>query len=371
MRLPARRLCLAAIVWTLLLHGAPPPGRAQAPSAFAARIAALSEPGGYFDTDNLISNERSYLQVLPALRRGNVRGGAYIGVGPDQNFSYIAAVRPSVAFVVDIRRDNMLLHLLLKALFGLSRTRAEYLALLFARPAPAAGARTDPIGRLVAWIDRTPIDGRSVDALRARVDKAVRGMGVALSRDDLATIDRFHRRFIESGLDLRFQSTGRPPQSHYPTYRDMLLDTDAEGHEGNYLASEEAFQFVKGMQARDLIVPVVGDLSGPSALVAIGRLLNERGERLSTFYSSNVEFYLFRDGSFPRFVHNLGKIPHTREAVVIRSIFRAYSWLGARPGDGSVSTIQRIDELVAGFNTGRIRGYDELIRVPRQGREPF
>jgi hypothetical protein len=67
--------------------------RAQSPSPFAAQIASLSEPAGYFDTDNLISNERSYLQVLPDLGRRNVRGGAYIGVGPDQNFTYIAPPR--------------------------------------------------------------------------------------------------------------------------------------------------------------------------------------------------------------------------------------------------------------------------------------
>jgi hypothetical protein len=83
--------------------------RAQSPSPFAAQIASLSEPAGYFDTDNLISNERSYLQVLPDLGRRNVRGGAYIGVGPDQNFTYIAEVRPSIAFIVDVRRDNLLL----------------------------------------------------------------------------------------------------------------------------------------------------------------------------------------------------------------------------------------------------------------------
>ena len=66
----------------------------QQASAFASTVASLSERGGYFDTDNLISNERSYLQVIPDLRKRGVRGGAYIGVGPDQNFSYISEVRP-------------------------------------------------------------------------------------------------------------------------------------------------------------------------------------------------------------------------------------------------------------------------------------
>src|SRR5262249_1492036 len=110
---------------------------APVPATFASRIAALSEPAGYFDTANLISNARSYLQVLPDLERLTSRGGVYIGVGPDQNFSYIAAVRPAIAFLVDIRRDNLLLHLLFKALFAEARTRVEYLTLLVGRPVPS------------------------------------------------------------------------------------------------------------------------------------------------------------------------------------------------------------------------------------------
>src|SRR5215207_7700196 len=99
------------------VEGAPVQSAAQAPalsdSAFAALVARLSEPGGYFDTDNLISNESSYLHAVGRLRalRGAGPTGAYVGVGPDQNFSYIAAARPKVAFIVDIRRDNLLQHL--------------------------------------------------------------------------------------------------------------------------------------------------------------------------------------------------------------------------------------------------------------------
>ena len=89
-----------------------------AAQSFAALSEQLSEPNGDFDTDNLISNESSYLHVMPALEQGGVTGGAYIGVGPDQNFSYIARIRPASAFIIDIRRDNLLLHLLFKALFA-------------------------------------------------------------------------------------------------------------------------------------------------------------------------------------------------------------------------------------------------------------
>ena len=81
-----------------------------------------------------------------------MEGGAYIGVGPDQNFSYIAHIRPAIAFIVDIRRDNLLLHLLFKALFAEARTRVEYLALLTGRPVPPGldDWREAGIARLVA-----------------------------------------------------------------------------------------------------------------------------------------------------------------------------------------------------------------------------
>jgi hypothetical protein len=316
-------------------------------TSFAGQIASLSEPGGYFDTDNLISNERSYLEVLPDLDKRGVRGGAYVGVGPDQNFSYIARVRPSTAFIVDIRRDNLLLHLLFKALFQQAHTRVEYLALLFGRPVPADldSWRASPVSRLAEYVNRPHLDPKSVDDLRARLGVVLKGFGVPLSQDDLATIDRFHRRFIKDGLSLQFESTGRLPQSYYPTYGDLLLETDAEGKQGNYLASEEAFQFVKSMQDRDRIIPVVGDLSGPSALAGIGRSMTEKGETLSAFYASNVEFYL-RDGSYARFVSNLGRLPHTPRSVLIRSVFN-------RGMGGSTSELQSVEQLLDRFAIAR------------------
>jgi hypothetical protein len=325
----------------------------QSPSPFAAQIASLSEPAGYFDTDNLISNERSYQQVLQELRRRNVRGGAYIGVGPDQNFTYIAEIRPTIAFIVDIRRDNLLLHLLFKALFAESRTRLEYLAKLTGRPVPAdiEPWRAAPVDRLVAHLDGAAAVPAAVDRLRKGLDQAVAVMGVPLSPEDRATIDRFHRRFIADGLSLMFQSTGRPPQSYNPTLRDLLRETDESGRQASYLASEDAFQFVKGLEARDLVIPVVGDLSGPSAVAAIGRALEARRERLSAFYVSNVEFYLFRNGTFPRFAANLGKLPRLPNSVVIRSIFGRNT--SSRPGDASMNQLQGVDDLLREHAAGR------------------
>jgi hypothetical protein len=360
-----RRLAVACAALPLILlmplgwTGGP---TAQAPAGFAAHVSTLSERGGYFDTDNLISNERSYLQVLPDLRRAGLQGGAYIGVGPDTSFSYIADLRPAIAFIIDVRRDNMLLHLLFKALFALSGTRVEYLANLLGRPVPAAvdGWRSAPIDRLATYFDRTASRPDMLPPLRRRIETKIRETGVSLTPEDLATIARFHARFVGAGLDLRFNTSGRPPQYYYPTYRDLLLETDASGQRANYLSSEDAFQFLRTLQARDLVIPVVGDLAGPSALTSIGRMLTARGERMSAFYTSNVEFYLYGQGTYAQFLANLRAIPHTKNSVIIRSVFGRY--LGhARPGDGSTSQLHAVDDLLNGAARGQYRSYGELV----------
>jgi hypothetical protein len=362
MQPPSRRaLALTAVLVLATAVGTITTTPARA--GFAATIAQLSEPEGYFDSDNLISNERSYLQVIPAIRESRPEGGVYIGVGPDQNFTYIAHTRPSAAYIIDIRRDNQLLHLLFKALFQLAPNRAEYLGLLFGRSAPAPGGQweRDDVEHLVAYIDGArPLPDPS--ALRARVDGVVRSFGVPLSERDFATIDRFHRAFIARGLDLKFESTGRGSRGYYPNYRELLLEADQNGRRWNYLASEADFRFVRSLEERDLVLPVVGNVAGRLAMAAIGRRMKEQGDRLGAIYVSNVEFYLDRDGSFDRFVANLSLLPHTPRSLVIRSVFpNFYGRVQMTPGYASASVVQRVDDLLEGAASGRIRGYRDLL----------
>jgi hypothetical protein len=360
-----RVVLLAAIVAALILSVDVEVGHLQSPLAakatFADRIAQLSEPGGFFDTDNLISNEQSYLHVVPALRSAGLAGGAYIGVGPDQNFSYIAQVKPAIAFIVDLRRDNMLLHLLFKAIFALSTDRAEYLSQMFGRAPPQASGdwKHADIGKIVEYVEGAlPAGEAGFAALQRRVDAQIRKSGVPLSDADMATIHRFHRRFVTGGLDLKFQSTGRAPQSYYPSYRDLLLETDQQGHRWSFLASDDGFETVRSLEQRDLIIPVVGDLGGSFALLKIGQFMASRGDRLSAFYASNVEFYLFGDGKFEHYVQNLSHIPHTGRSLIIRSVFGGFG--RGTSGSYSSSLVQPVDELLHGYEAGQFRSYAEL-----------
>src|SRR5207247_7447194 len=97
-------------------------------------IREFSEEDGVFRYDNFVSNETSYLHVLDKLRVLSGGGGAYIGVGPEQNFTYIAKMRPRIAFIVDIRRQAMIQHLMLKAIFQLSPNRLQFLSRWLSKP---------------------------------------------------------------------------------------------------------------------------------------------------------------------------------------------------------------------------------------------
>src|SRR3989304_6203882 len=75
-----------------------------------------------------------YLPALQALDAMRLRGGVYVGVGPNQNFTYIAQIQPRMAFIVDVRRQNMLEHLLFKLLTEKAENRLGYLSFLTGRP---------------------------------------------------------------------------------------------------------------------------------------------------------------------------------------------------------------------------------------------
>lgn len=294
-----------------------------ADSSFARLIARLSEDGGFFDTDNLISNETSYLHVIGAMERRGVSGGAYIGVGPDQNFSYIASIRPEIVFIVDIRRDNLLQHLFFKALFQHSTNRVEYLALWFGKPIPEDLEQWNDasIEELVEYVATAPANSAAAAESRMLIHEAVDGLGLDLSEREMRSIDRIHAAFIRAGMDLRFTSFNRPPQWYYPTFGQLLLERDLEGRRSNYLRTEDDFQFLKSLQERNRVVPVVGDFAGPHAFKAIGETLRESGIEVSAVYASNVEFYLWQNRSFDQYAENLSALPWAEDGVIIRSYF--------------------------------------------------
>jgi hypothetical protein len=343
--------------------------RALAKEEFAQIVEKFSEPNGYFDSDNLISNEASYLHVMGKMRQMKVSGGAYIGVGPDQSFSYIAQIRPAIVFITDIRRDNLLQHLFFKSLFALAGNRLEYLCLLFGRPLPPDPKSWDSrsVQEIAAYLDKATSKRELFEKTKAAVQSKAQSFGVKLDPAELETINRIHTAFFDAGPDLKFTSRGRPPRWYYPSYRDLLFEKDLTGKHCNYLSSEDDFRFLRSLQERNLIIPIVANLAGDQALKSIARFLNERGERVSALYTSNVEFYLMRgfsDDEFKRFAENVSLLPRDERGVIIRSYFNgAWGYEHPQSVNGYYSTqlLQTMESFVKEYSSGGYKSYSDLV----------
>ena len=342
--------------------------RASDTSSFAALIARLSEPNGYFDSDNIITNEISYLHVASQLEKAGTRGGVYIGVGPDQNYSYIAMIRPQIAFMLDIRRDNLLEHLLFKSIFAMSRNRLEYLCLLLGKPVPADIERWTgrPMSEIMAYLERTASDSVTAAATKRASNARITRFGVSLDARDREMIDRYRTQFVTEGLDTRYSSLGRNNRSTYPSFGRLITERDRAGRQRGYLADENAFQVVREMQVNDRIVPVIGNVAGDKAVRAIGQYANERRLRVSAFYISNVEQYLMnRDGGFQEYARNVKALPRDSTSVIIRSYFGRMGMQHPLyvPSSGSLSTsvVEPIDAFARAHSAGELVNYQQLV----------
>src|SRR5204863_4141568 len=166
------------------IAGSLPDGLSNA--AFWALSDELSEPNGYFQSDNLVSNEIQFQQVIPDLEKTARPNRVYLGVGPEQNFTYIAALKPAMVFIVDVRRGNLQLHLMYKALFELSADRAEFVSRLFSRQPPDdLRASSTPSDIFEAFSNVAQSEALYEKNLREIETQLIGRHGFALSSDDL------------------------------------------------------------------------------------------------------------------------------------------------------------------------------------------
>jgi hypothetical protein len=278
-----------------------------------------------------------------------------VGVGPDQNFSYIARVRPRYAFILDIRRQNMLQHLLFAALLARADDPYQYLCLLFSRSCPSTtpeGARRG-IELTLQAVERAPSSEATFAANLKAVYHHIGGpLQLSLRAEDRGHIHNIYRTFFEEQAELRFSTFGRPA-SYHPTFRRLLMARSPSGRFGSFLDSPEDYRFVRDLSRSQRIVPVVGDFGGPHALRAIGGWVRAHGLTVSAFYTSNVEFYLMRNHAFERFVANLRELPSRPESVLIRACFDyGRSHPAELPGHRSVLLLQRLPRFLELYDAG-------------------
>lgn len=357
-RVLARSLAGAAIVAGLLVVGPSEGALAQATASTAVVLPArlsdqefwriveeFSEPNGFFQSENLVGNERPLQTVVPALKL-RTRGGVYLGVAPDQNFTYIVALEPALAFIVDVRRGNLIEHLMYKAIVELSPSRADFLSRLFSRPRPAGLDDDTSVAAMMEAYLPVPA-GESLYEANLRDIEAclVKTHGFKLSDDDRTTLASIYWQFYSEGPGLRYSMGGM--LRNMPDYADMMTSTDLDGQPRSYLATEKQYRWLKAFEERNLLVPIVGDFAGPKALRAVGRYVAEHGAVINAFYTSNVEQYLFRNAVAARFYENVAALPIDEQSIFLRSAMQR-------------NVIDPIGALLKEFAAGHIVGYMDV-----------
>ena len=335
---------------------------------FSRIIRDFSEDGGYFFSDNFTSNEDSYLTVLDKMRQLGATGGAYVGVGPEQNFTYIAKIRPCIAFIVDIRRQAMIQHLMYKALFHLSATRLDFLSRLLSRPldAKAPGLKDSIDETLVYLSNLKPSDKFYAENLAA-IRKTIReDSQFPLSTEDQESLEYVYRNFRNRGFDVGFDIDGRLSDrfGHLPNLREIIAQKDLNGKQENFLANVEDYNFVREMHRRNMIIPVVGDFAGKKALTQVAAYLRSHKYTLTAFYLSNVEIVLFQYRSrsmFTDFVENVRKLPSNDQSLLIRSTFSYYGHPTQLPAYSLCTMLQSLPAFLRNFDKGRYREYFDVI----------
>jgi len=285
--------------------------------------ADISEPGGYFQiVDNFTSNEGEVGTVMSAIGARGLSGGVYIGVGPEQNFSYIAAIKPAMAFVIDIRRQAVMQHLMFKAMMEMSKDRADFLSLLFAKPRPASVTASMPVQEMWNAYFAVLTDQSLASSVHDRVvERLTKTHGFTFTADERAQLEGVLSAFVQYGPGITTRGTfnGRGGGGNNFTFADLTgWATDSSGAPQSFLSTDEHFQTVKALEDKNLLVAVSGDFGGPKALRAIGQYVRDHSSTITAFYVSNVEQYLFQDGKQFAFYENVGTLPVTERSVFIR-----------------------------------------------------
>jgi hypothetical protein len=346
-------------------------------------VTEFSEPNGPYPYENYVGNEVMLQRVIPAARKEIKPGGVYIGVGPEQNFTYASALEAKMAFVLDIRRQNMLELLLYKALFEMTDNRADFVSRLFSRRRPPnLDAKTSVTAMFDAYRTVEP-DAKYQQENIKTIKGTMAKHGFKLSPEDLQTVERVHAVFFRAGpsIDYTFEATQLPPRpaAGFPSFERMMIATDgdcgspcltsyslppAPGRNWSFLATEENFQYVRSMHRRNLFIPLVGDFAGPGTIRKIGQYVKEHSASVSAFYASNVEYYL-DDQQQRAFYANVRTLPTDSSSVFLRFISgtgSAMPWWNSRIGNTSV--VSRISDLnVVSLPDGRPPLYLDLLRL--------
>ncbi len=323
----------------------------------------LAPPSTDYGLDCFVSSEVGYNEVLSRCMPASPSPrGAYLGVGPDQNYTYIGALRPQLAVILDARLDNLLEHLIFKLAFAEAGNPLDYLCLVLGRRRPVAGLAK--IGSVVAQLKDQSMDEVQAATFLAHVLATFRARWTA---DEvlLKRVERLLRELVRRQLQVTSVSEKCLANlDKIPDFEEVITATTPEGFNFHYLTHPDRFGYVKAMHAQNKIIPLLGNVASPGGIASVRRIVEAAGLKLTAVYLSNLEEFLLQryiieddrivgrpnprgllEGStgqaYDALIERLEMLPAEDDAVLIRFFFPAehrgrqlgvFPWLGSHVG---------------------------------------
>src|SRR5205823_1520235 len=220
-------------------------------------------------------------------------------------------------------------------IFELSKDRADFVSRLFSRKRPDGLTAQSSIAEIFSAVDGVESTPAIYDAnLKAIEDRLTKAHHFPLSQGDHEGIRWALSNYARFGPAISYNSslssavppaivgaTANGPRfgNQFVTYERLMLSDDGRGDNRSFLASEENFQFLKDLEDRNKVIPVVGDFGGTKAIRAVAAYLQSIDGTVSAFYLSNVEQFLVPDGTYVNFCRSVSMLPTDEASTFIRS----------------------------------------------------
>ena len=244
-------------------------------------------------------------------------GGAYLGVGTDQNYMLAGWAKSDLIVIVDFDIYIIDLHRVYALFFEEAETYEDFLQ------------RWSP---------------ESEEAMLALIDERYS------ERDDYERVRKAYK-------------VAR--QLVWARLRNVKKAYDKRGI-ATFVSDQEQYEHIRTLSRNGRIFAVRGDFTADETMVAVRKAMEDSGFEFSVIYLSNVEQYI---DYTPEVRRNLGQLPVADDGVVVRTL--GWSAFGFAEGEEYHYNVQSAPKFTDWLTTSRVKNLPNMLyyrtKVDTQG----